>query len=315
MIDKIETVTMDLSGLKNLEEIKSYIPTQLIKYHPKPQMLTFDFALRGKGDNKSALVSYIDSSLVKEGEKRLKHPLLLFKSVLKKDGEYLIIYQNRILEVRIVKGAIFNSDQHNFSYNYLKTLKSRELTVISDSDKIPEIRAIFPRVIPLEKLYSRCKKNLFIIRKKSPLVPLLTAIFPISILLFLFFQISSEYNSTMAKLESLKREYNSIKLSSTKNSNNEKRYNKLLKELYSIQSQTTVDLYSIFYDLNRYGSNYKIQDINYSNRFLRVNAISKNSINLIDNLNRSQIFNFTQNSTTTTEDFEEVHFSGEIICP
>lgn len=316
MIDKIETVIMDLSGLKTVDEIKSYIPTQLIKYHPKPDMLIFDYVITGKADNKKGLVSYTLKHLV-DGCRQddLLHPLLLFKSLIKRDGTYLIGYNSTMLELEIISGVIQSCCQSKLDLDYIKSNVKSNPRVICDNSIYLQLRDIYPKIESLENLYKKCKKDLFIDKKRTLLKPLLLIATPIFFLTLLFFNIKSQYDNTMAKLKSLENEYVEVQSITNNTTDYEDKYNKLLEELYIIRSQNCVDLYNVFYDLNSYGKSYKIVDFNYSNRFLTVNAISRNSISLIKNLNKSTLFNFTQNSTTTNMDIEQVNFSGEIKCP
>lgn len=316
MIDKIETVMMDFTGLKTLDEVKSYIPTQLIKYHPKPEMLSFDYVLSGKGLNKKGLVCYTLKDLVKDKPTdKLFHPLLLFKSILKKDGFYLIIYTDRILEVEISNSMILSSKQSEYNPVYIKDINKKDLNVICEEKHIKDLGKQFSKVLKLETLYKRCKKDLFIHKKESKTKPILLTIIPLLICSFFIYEGINKYNETIDEMKFLEKQYNKIKEKSSETSSVEEEYNELLQSLYIIKSQTNPDLYSIFYNLNSYGSRFKIIDFNYSNRYVRINAISKNSIELVKDLNRSPMFNLIQNSTTTNGTHEQVNFSGEVLCP
>lgn len=306
---------MDLSGLKTEEEVKSYIPTQLIKYHPKPDMLVFDYVLSGKGHNKKGLISYTLKDLVEsKSSSELIHPILLFKSFLKKDGNYLIAYSGNILTVEISNGLIASSKQLKFSENEIRNIMTDNLIVISDKEHCEILKGYFDKVLSLEDQYKKCKKDLFIHKKKSKLKPILLATLPLIAILIVTISITSKYQKTMNELAILEGQYADIKAKNSQSSNNETKYNELLKELYIIKSQETVDLYTVFYELSNFGNSYKILDFNYSNRFIRINALSKNSIELIKNLNTSDMFNFVQNSTITTDNMEQVNFSGDVIC-
>lgn len=316
MIDKIETVMMDFKGLKTIEEVKSYIPTQLIKYHPKPEMLIYDYVISGKGLNKKGLICYTLKFLIKDkAADELFHPLLLFKSLLKKDGYYIIIYTDRILEVEISNSLIMSCKQSDYNPIYIKDINRKDLNIICQEKHLKDVEKQFQKVLKLETLYKKCRKDLFVHRKESKTKPILLTVIPLLICSFFVYKGIGKYNKTINEMEFLEKQYNKIKESSSETSSIEEEYNELLQSLYIIKSQTNPDLYSLFYELNSYGSGYKIIDFNYSNRYLRVNALSTNSIELVKSLNRSPMLNLTQNSTTTNGSLEQVNFSGEVICP
>lgn len=312
MIHQIETVLMDFSGLKNEKEIKRYIPTQLNKYYPDSEELEYDYIIFGNGQNRRGLISFIIKDLL-DGIiiNKLKHPFLLFKNSFRSDGLYVIAFNNSVLKVEIKKGCLLSTSTSEFSTDILKDLPASTI-VISDETNMQRCKTTCGKVLKLEKLYGRCKKNLFIKNKKSHIPKVFSIILVCSVLIISIYGLIT-LNRQITETARLEEVYKNL----DRNVNNdlENRYKSLLEELYLVESQIPPNIYNVFYDLNEFGDDYKISDLNYASRYLRVNAVTVNSINLINNLNGSDLFNFSQNSTLTKDGGEIVNFSGVILCP
>ncbi|OQY36849.1 MAG: hypothetical protein B6229_09325 [Spirochaetaceae bacterium 4572_7] len=149
MIDKIETVVMDLKGLSTEKEIKTYIPRALVKFHPQPDKLMFDYVITGKGENKKGLIAYTYQTLL-SNKVNIEHPILLFKSILKKDGQYIIIYRDQILEVIIEDGGTTKAEQRALRTEDLESIIGTDAIILSDVKNILYTTTLFGEgVIPI----------------------------------------------------------------------------------------------------------------------------------------------------------------------
>lgn len=316
MIDSIECVIMDFSNLKTEEEIANYIPNQLGKHFPEPELLAYDYVITGTGNNRKALVSYTLKDNIKNSPySDLKHPHLLFKYLLKKNGHYVIVYGGRILEV-FIENKIITTINHLYKKD-IQTLKLQEkTTLIADNKNMSDCKSIYNgKILSIEILYKKCKKDLFNSKKNKFKFKYLLLIVPTLGIIYFLLVFTFNFRDSSEILKTLKLEYNNLIKKDMEYSDSEILHTELIQKINVIESQLTPDLYTLFYNLNEYGDNYKIMDLTYTNRFLRVNAISKNSIKLIKDLNREDSFNFKQNTTMTKEEYEQFSFSGEILCP
>ena len=313
MIDKIETVVMDLKGLSTEKEIKTYIPRALVKFHPQPDKLMFDYVITGKGENKKGLIAYTYQTLL-SNKVNIEHPILLFKSILKKDGQYIIIYRDQILEVIIEDGGTTKAEQRALRTEDLESIIGTDAIILSDVKNILYTTTLFGEgVIPIEPLYKKCRSSLFIPKKKHLLPKITIVITLLAILSITTAYLILERNKKLAKKEELRLIYNKKEEEKRVQLELENKYNTLLTELYIIESQIEPDIYSILYELNKYGSNYKITDFNYSPGSLRLNVITKNSIELLQELNISQNLELVQNIVTTRNGLEQVNITGNVV--
>ncbi|OQY36850.1 MAG: hypothetical protein B6229_09330, partial [Spirochaetaceae bacterium 4572_7] len=123
------------------------------------------------------------------------------------------------------------------------------------------------------------EKGLFLFPKKKHLLPKITIVITLlAILSITTAYLILERNKKLAKKEELRLIYNKKEEEKRVQLELENKYNTLLTELYIIESQIEPDIYSILYELNKYGSNYKITDFNYSPGSLRLNVITNNGI-------------------------------------
>lgn len=313
MIDNIKTINLDVSILKSDTEVHNYIPSQLQKYYPEPDKLLYDYVIKTNRGKKSALVSYIHRDKVTTND--AFHPMLLFNKVLNKDGIYLIAFSKTVLEVTIKDRVIISTKTSVMNTAYIKGVITSKHIVISDIKNRPEIETFFnKKVLSLESLYKKCSLKLFKPKKKS-YTKYLVALFIVSIITFFTIQISSEYNSVINEYNMIKNEYETKLISSNNSQEFQIEYQELLEELYVIQSQIEPDLYKTFYELSVNGAEYKIIDINYSNRYIRLNTLTPNGISLVSKLNRSNYLDLIQNSSIKRDGMEFSNISGEIICP
>ncbi|QEN04213.1 hypothetical protein EW093_05665 [Thiospirochaeta perfilievii] len=300
-IDNFHTIILDLSNVNTKEEIENYIPSQLELHFPDPSELIYDYIILGKGVNRRGLLCYTLKSIA-EGldQKRILHPFLLFKHIYNRDGIYSVIYNKNILTVEIKNGTYTSASTG------LPESDIDNLILISDNST--------PNSLNLNKLYKKVKHDLFFIKSgfkyRSILLPILVFSLTISLTLYGL----NRYNYSHLKLNELQQELTSIQFKQNNAEELRSMYNQVKEEIHIIESHSTPDIYSIFSELTKYGTEYKIINFSYSDRFIRINAITDNSLNLISSLNRSELFNFKQNSTITKGDYEYVTFSGEVIC-
>lgn len=314
MIDSIKTINLDVSILKTEDEVVNYIPTQLQKYYPEPNQLLYDYIIKSNKNKKSALVSYVHKDKVNK-DKELLHPVLLFRKVLQKDGVYIIVFSNTILEVSISNKVILSTKTSVMNPAYLISIISNKHTIISDVKNKDEVNKLFNgKLLSLESLYKRCNHKLFSPPRKNYLKPLLL-ITLVGTLFYTAYQLHSRYNAVMKEYKNIKKQYESTLVNNNNNKESLEKYNSLLSQLYTIQSQIEPDLYKIFYELSTNGSKFKVMDINYSNRYIRLNTLTPNGIKLVKGLNNSGYLNLTQNSSITKDNMEVVNISGDIICP
>lgn len=311
----IESIIMDLTKLKTDTEIEKYIMNQLGNYFPDPELLIFDYHITGSGCNKKALVSYtLKDNVEKVKEAELVYPHLLFKQIFKKDGHYLIFYTNRIFEVKIEDKILFDL-KHYYLENYNQLTTDEKAIIISDLENYQFCINTFKRPpLKIELLYKKCKKNLFQERKKKKIKYLIILI-PFILLGCFTEHFKLEIDDNIQKLNLLIAQNKTLEREISLGKSLDQEYQKLYKEVLIIESLIPPDLYSIFYNLELFGDDFKIIDLNYSNRSLNINAISPNSINLLSNLNKNIEFTFKQTSTITKSDYECINFSGDIKCP
>lgn len=315
MINTIETLVLDFKNLKNNEEINSYIIAQLTKNFPEPELLIFDYIIIGNRLEKKILVSYgLREDLENIPSKELTHPHLLFRSLLRKDGHYVIFYHSRVLEVTINKGIITDT-KHDYIIDHELEIQLHSI-IISDQKNLSRCYSIYSGDIKrLEDLYNKCKKNLFKCAKKSKIPILLISLVCSILVTILSYKLHNCYTQSFTKLKQVKDQYTRMISDNETKNDLDLIYNDLLQITLNNESQLPPDIYGLLYELNMKGYDYKILSLNYYNRFLVINAISKNSITLVESLNTSDILNLTQNSTVTKEDYEQVNFSGDVICP
>lgn len=315
MIDNIETVIMDFTNINNQKEIQSYITNQLGLHFPKPELLIYDYIITKTGNKKNAMISYAISDIINNISKsRIEHPHLLFKHLLKKNGNYVILYSTRILSVNIENRVI--SKIGTFYLDNLNLLTINDKTIlISDKKNIKLCKkTFFVTPLSLESMYKKCKKDMFITKKRRS-KPLLLFIIPLIVLILYTINYSLNLKLNKKNLEELIVKYKYIQQASIEQNEAKKLYEDTLERVYIKESHITPDLYDIFYELYRYNTNYRIIDLNYSTQFLTINAITNNSITLLTDLNLSKKFNFKQNRTVTKNGFEQINFSGDVICP
>lgn len=314
MIDSIKTINLDVSILKTEDEVINYIPTQLQKYYPEPKQLLYDYVIKGNKNKKSALVSYVHKDKV-NSNKELLHPVLLFKKLLQRDGMYIVVFSKTVLEVSIANKVIKSTKTSVMNPAYLKSIITSKHIVISDTKNRSEINSFFSgKLLSLESLYKKCNLKLFSPPKKNYLQPILLFVL-VSLIVLTTYKTINKYTSTMREYKTIKKQYETSLITNNNNKESVDKYNSLLKKLYNVQSQIEPDLYKVFYELTTNGSKYKIMDINYSNRYIRLNTLTPNGISLVKDLNNSDYLNLIQNSSITKDNMEVVNISGDIICP
>lgn len=311
IVNNIETLIIDFPNLSSLEEINRYINLQLLNHFPEPEMLIYDYIISGSGNNKKALLSYVLKEHFDMTENTMLHPHLLFRKLYRKDGFYRIYYEESVLEI-VIENRTFKSINHLLPGDDSET--SKNLVIISDKKNYESSSSLNNnKIYKLENLYKKCKKDLFKVRKKN-ITPNILIILSLTIAIYGVFSLISMFNESSKRFKILEQKY-TILLQSENQEDLSLIYSDNMDKLLILESQIPPDLYSIFYELNRWNKNYKILNINYSNRFLSVVAITENSIGLVESLNRSEMFNFKLNSTVRKENYEQVNFSGEILCP
>lgn len=313
MIDSIKTINLDVSVLKTENEVHNYIPSQLQKFYPEPDKLLYDYVIKSNRGKKSALVSYIHKDKVENRE--ITHPILLFKKVLQKDGNYIVVFSNTVLEVCINDKVIVSTKTSVMNPAYLKAVIDSKNIVICDSKNRQEVESLYnKKIVSLEGLYKRCDLKLFRPKRKSYIKQIIGLLL-ITLTAVVVLNVSSRYNSVLNEYEIIKKDYETKLISNNNSQESQIEYDELLEELFIIQSQIEPDLYKIFYELSVNASGYKIMDINYSNRYIRINCLTPNGISLVKKLNKSEYLDLIQNSSINRDGLEVSNISGDIICP
>ncbi|QEN05064.1 hypothetical protein EW093_10200 [Thiospirochaeta perfilievii] len=301
-----ELVLIDFPNLKKIDEINRYIKSQLLNHFPAPDRLIYDYIVSGK----KALLFYMLRENYLEYQGKVLHPFLIFKSLLKKDGSYRIYYHNEVIDLKIKNRNFYTLSIYSVTDNLPKLLDPIVVTDRANLDTFDTPPQ--ERLLILEDLYKISRGKLFNKKRQSRLNLLFPTVMLLGISLSVYTLIDKTDRSFKA-LKELESKYNKI-IQTTSGESSELYQNKLDKIL-SLESNIPPNIYSIFYELNSNSNNYKVLNFTYNNRFLSIVAITPNSLDLVDSLNRSTIFKFKLNSTVREKLYEQVNFSGEVICP
>jgi len=308
MIDQIESALITIPENLKKNEINEFIKNKLIEFFPSPELLQYDYTITGNKNDENILLSYVLMDIVQDN---VYHPHLLIKHKKLKDGYYLIYYSGSTLEIDIKNGKVLKVEKFN-SIN-MDLIKDDHI-IIHDKSNSSKMNNISNKKIKLENLYKSCSNNLFINKKETKfkfIVILLTIIF---ILVAAGLKIYRDYSNTVIELNRIKEQYKTKESNIKKEVEEINQYNELLKETLVLESNIPPNLYNVISEIFNNSKETKIIDFIYSNNYLTIRAITKNSLDLVESINSSPMLNFKLNSTVTKDDYEIVNLSGEIKC-
>ncbi len=311
MIENIETIILDFPNLNSRDEINTYINLQLLNHFPVPEMLVYDYIISGTGGNKKILLSFILKEHLDQFNSIILHPHLLFRKLYRKDGLYRIYCEDTVLEL-LIENRVYKTVKYLQPGDVLGTNK-KEIVISDKKNYERSLSQNSNKIVNLENIYKQCKKDLFKKRKKNS-TPHILLILTLAVLIYGVFNLISVYKLSDKRLKELEQKY-TLLLQSETGEDLSLLYSEKMDRLLVLESQLHPDLYSIFFELGRWNKDYKILNFNYNNNFLTIVAITENSIGLVETLNRSEMFNFKLNSTVRKENYEQVSFSGEVLCP
>lgn len=293
----LESIQLDIPPVISNREMDGYIKLQLLAFFPEPDLLIYDYVLTGKQQNRSVLLTY----MLKEDynpKDTILHPHLLVKHRIWRDGSYHIKWDNRELLIQMKAGRVTLAESDP---QEIEELGLEDITTINQQE--------------LDKLYRRCKRDMFKRKRSLFSIPQLITLLSILTLSLYLYNAIGEMMDNRKTLDRLEKSYE--KLLTTKNSESEedKLYNTALEEVLKMESHITPSIYLLLTQLLDTKTRVIIKDFSYDGSRISLTLLTTNSLQLLKELNNSPYLKMTLNSTVPGKDMELSQFNGEVLCP
>lgn len=297
MIDQLETILIDVPPTITSREIESFIKMQMITHYPEPERLIYDYIITGKKGNSTLLITYmLKEDLLKD--EMVLHPHLLVKHHIWKRGSYHIKWKERELFLQLKQGRV-------------STLESDPEEIKHLINK--ETETILPN--HLEKLYKKCKKDMFNNNRKPLSYPLLISVLLTAVIFIPIYISIQNYNSNKITLENLEKRYQKLVNTKSDQSEEDKLFNITLEEVLKMESHISPSIYLLLSQLVNTQTKVVIKDFSYSGNQISLTLLTTNSLELLKELNCNPYLKMSLTNTVPGEDLELSQYIGEILCP
>lgn len=297
MIRHIESILIVIPSVIGYKEIEGYIKLQLQSHFPEPDLLIYDYVITGRHTKRLVLLTYMLKDDWNEKDIIL-HPHLLIKHRIWRSGTFLTKWKERELLIIVEDGLV--------------------TTVESDPHIIDKLNLENPTTIQskeLEKLYRRCKKDMFQNRKnRLPLQLILSFIIGIILTFGVYLSIES-FLKNKSTLDRLEARYMKLLTTQNRESEEDKLYRITLEEVLKMESHISPSIYLLLTQLLNTDTKVIIKDFSYSGTRINLTLLTTNSLELLKELNTSPYLKMTLNSTVPGEEMELSQYSGEVLCP
>lgn len=293
----IESILIEIPSVIGHKELDGYIKLQLYSHFPEPDLLIYDYVITGKHTKRSVLLTYMLKEDCNEKDLIL-HPHLLIKHRIWKNGTFLIQWQERELLLIMEEGLLTTLESDP---QIIENLNVENPTTVNDEG--------------LEKLYRRCKKDMFKRRKtRLPLSLIIAMVMGPLMTLSLYLSIDNIMKNRVT-LNRLEKRYEKLLTTQNSESDEDKLYNITLEEVLKMESHISPSVYLLITQLLNTETRVIIKDFSYSGNRINLTLLTTNSLQLLKELNTSPYLKMTLNSTVPGEDMELSQYNGEVLCP